>query len=145
MAFLAGLGLCAGSLWLISASLFGGPERLLSLSTHDRELLAEHDRQIETVKNSDRNYPQYEGKSIRLWQLEAERPDVKLLWEEKVSRARETDRRNGYEGLVIGLGLLVWSIRRWDRVPPGAGAGKSGGPGEIARPRGTPKRRAATA
>ena len=143
MAFLVGLGLCLRAMSLLWFSSYGDPERLIGLSDFDRTMIAEHERRIERLKDQAKDLHQSPNASIRLRELEEESAYlVNWLWREKVSRARERDRRNGYDLLAAGFGLLVWSIRRWNRVPPGAGAVKSDRTDEGARSGDAPERRA---
>jgi hypothetical protein len=134
MACLVGLGLGLRALSLLWFSSYGDPELLIGLSDFDRTMIAEHERRIEGLKDRAKDLPPLPNASIGLRELEEENAYmVNWLWQEKVSRARERDRRNGYELLAAGFGLLVWSIRRWNRVSPGAGTVKSDGPEEGAR------------
>jgi hypothetical protein len=137
--FLVGAGLCAWGLWLLAVSWFGDPERLLTLSESDRKSLAEHDRQIENLRQfvfGQRQAPQtatethqeaadlervvFHGAggddaranaALNLVRLQAQRFFVAQLWEEKVARAREQQRFLGY-GLV-GTGSVGFALMGW--------------------------------
>jgi hypothetical protein len=50
VAHLAGAGLVAWGLWLLYGAWFGGPEGLRSLGEYDRRMLADHDDQIEHLR-----------------------------------------------------------------------------------------------
>src|SRR5215471_12618121 len=49
-ACVAGCGLSALGLWMLCVSWFGSPEHLYCLSKSNRTMLADHDRQIEDIR-----------------------------------------------------------------------------------------------
>jgi hypothetical protein len=127
---------------MLAVSWFGSPERLFSLSERDRKMLAEHDRQIENLREhvlgrreapttavesavewgelrrlvlhrAGENLTRAES-ALLLMRLNDQRPLVARLQKEKVAQARKQDRVGGLS--IVGTGFaLAWAIRRWRR------------------------------
>jgi hypothetical protein len=136
--------------WVLCVSLFGSAERLFSLSKSDRTMLADHDRQIEDLRElvlGRRAPPPTAGEAhaealevrrlalhraggdssradsaLMLMGLKTERPHVARLQQEKVAQARKEDRVVGFGLVGIGFALAGWAGRRWRE----AGGSKGG-------------------